>query len=375
MPTTVVTTVRTTIHGDGRVEQETETTTTADAKAGSRPARILGMGNPLLDISATVPEEFLTKYKLGANDQILAEESHMPIYDELVKNYDVSYIAGGATQNSIRVAQWLLQEPCTAYIGAVGKDKFADTLRAKAEEGGTVVEYMVDAATPTGTCAVLITGANRSLVANISAANSYKETHLKETAWKLVENADIFYISGFFITVSPPSIQMVGKHAAEKNKMFAMNLAAPFIMMVPPFREALVAALPYCDFVFGNESEFGEFAKQMELGTEDLKEVAKHIAALPKENKKRPRTVVVTQGQHPTIVCHEGIVEEYPIHPIIDSHIVDTNGAGDAWVGGFLAALAKDHSIKDCVEAAFYAAKVIIQQSGCTFPEKPIFSL
>ena len=90
--------------------------------------------------------------------------------------------------------------------------RFGKTLRSKAEEGGTVVEYMVDESTPTGTCAVLITGPNhefRSLVANISAANCYKETHLQEVAWKHVEAADIFYVSGFFFTVSPPSVQLV----------------------------------------------------------------------------------------------------------------------------------------------------------------------
>jgi sugar/nucleoside kinase (ribokinase family) len=31
--------------------------------------------------------------------------------------------------------------------------------------------------------------------------------------------------------------------------------------------------------------------------------------------------------------------------------IVDTNGAGDAFVGGFLAALAKKHSLQGCCQA------------------------
>ena len=35
---------------------------------------ILGMENPLLDISADVPTEFLTKYGVTLNNAILAEE-------------------------------------------------------------------------------------------------------------------------------------------------------------------------------------------------------------------------------------------------------------------------------------------------------------
>ena len=75
------------------------------------------MGNPLLDISAVVPTKFLDKYDLKLNNAVLAEEKHAPMYDDMVKNFDVEYIAGGATQNSIRVAQWMLGAPkSAAYI-------------------------------------------------------------------------------------------------------------------------------------------------------------------------------------------------------------------------------------------------------------------
>ena len=49
----------------------------------------------------------------------------MPIYSELSAMDGVQYIAGGATQNSIRVAQWMLGEAgLTAYMGCIGKDAF-----------------------------------------------------------------------------------------------------------------------------------------------------------------------------------------------------------------------------------------------------------
>jgi adenosine kinase len=43
------------------------------------------------------------------DNQILAEEKHLPMYKEMVERFPVEYIAGGAGQNSIRVAQWMLQ--------------------------------------------------------------------------------------------------------------------------------------------------------------------------------------------------------------------------------------------------------------------------
>ena len=61
---------------------------------------LLGMGNPLLDISASVKTDLLTKHNLKANDAILTEEES--IFQDLLEEYKVDYIAGGATQNSIR---------------------------------------------------------------------------------------------------------------------------------------------------------------------------------------------------------------------------------------------------------------------------------
>lgn len=59
--------------------------------------------------------------------------------------------------------------------------------------------------------------------------------------------------------------------------------------------------------------------------------------------------------------------------PIPKEKIVDTNGAGDAFVGGFVAWLIKGKSVEDCVRAGNYAAGVVICNEGCTFPPKPSF--
>merc|ERR1712012_482056 len=109
------------------------------------------MGNPLLDISAEVDQKIMDKYELQAGDAILAEEKHQPLFGEMVKMPNVQYIAGGATQNSIRVAQWMLQEPgSTAYMGCVGNDEFATKMREACAKDGVKISYLVDKATPTG---------------------------------------------------------------------------------------------------------------------------------------------------------------------------------------------------------------------------------
>ncbi|MED6289210.1 hypothetical protein CHARACLAT_000382 [Characodon lateralis] len=356
---------------------EDEKTESPNKKAATElsPNVLFGMGNPLLDISAVVDKDFLDKYSLKPNDQILAEDKHKALFDELVKKFKVEYHAGGATQNSVKIAQWMIQEPHNVgtFFGCIGKDKFGDILKQKAEEAHVDARYYEQDEEPTGTCAACITGDNRSLVANLAAANCYKkEMHLDlEENWELVQKAKVYYIAGFFLTVSLESILKVAKHASEHNKLFCMNLSAPFICQF--FKDNLMQVMPYIDVLFGNETEAAAFGKEQDFETKDIKELARKAQVLPKINSKRQRIVVFTQGKDETIMALGDKIETFPVLKIDPKDIVDTNGAGDAFVGGFLSGLVQEKPLDQCVRAAHYSANVIIRQAGCTFPEKPDF--
>ena len=413
---------------------------------GAEPAtQLFCMGNPLLDISKTVDAEFLAKYDLKPNDAILAEEGdlRMPIFQELVDSGNVDYVAGGATQNSARVAQALLKtDKAVAYVGCIGNDAYGQQLSTAASSAGVDVQYLVDPVAATGKCAVLITeaGAARSLVTQLAAANNYNIAHAQTTEITArIASAKVFYSAGFFQLVSPDTMLLVAKHAAENNKIFTTNLSAPFLMCVPPLWAAIKATIAYTDILFGNEAEIEEFRNSMvseaaEGWTAEMtrQDIAQAIAKMPKENSERQRMVVVTQGTPSqllylfvcwpqvtqgagaTIVATSGSIQEFPIIPC--ENLVDTkshkhpaciclwlyqpmpvfifcfrlcvfivleirptlwysrlcacycSGAGDAFVGGFLAKLVQgDDSPAACCAAGNYSANVIIQRSGCTY--------
>ncbi|XP_033209458.1 adenosine kinase 2-like isoform X1 [Belonocnema kinseyi] len=339
-----------------------------------REGLLVGIGNPLLDISATVDQDFLKKYNLKSNDAILADEIHKPLYDELIEQYKADFIAGGAVQNSMRVAQWFLEKPCVCiYMGCVGKDKYSKILEDRARENGLNVRYQYTEKEQTGTCAVLITGKERSLCANLAAANHFSPSHIEDPEnKKLIENAQFFYVSGFFLTVSPETIQAVAKHAFEENKVFMMNLSANFLCEL--FKKPMRAALPYVDILFGNESEAETFSKENDLGTMDRKEIALKIANMEKINTKRKRIVIITQGCDSVILAKDNVITEFPVTKLPEEKLVDTNGAGDAFVGGFLAQYIQDRSLETCIKCGIWAATQIVQRSGCTYEGKPNFA-
>ncbi|XP_051154739.1 uncharacterized protein LOC127277561 [Leptopilina boulardi] len=336
---------------------------------------ILGIGNPLLDISATVDEDFLKKYKLKANDAILADDFHKPLYDELVEQYKADFIAGGAVQNTMRVAQWFLEKPRVCiYMGCVGKDKYSKILQERAQEDGLNVRYQYTDKEQTGTCAVLITGKERSLCANLAAANLFSPTHIAEPENKiLIEKAQFYYVSGFFLTVSPESIQSVAKHACDENKIFTMNLSAPFLCKL--FKKPMRDALPYVDILFGNESECEAFSEANNLNTSDLIEIGLKISQMEKKNTKRKRIVIITQGAGAVILIKDNKITEFNVPKISEEKVVDTNGAGDAFVGGFLAQYVQNENLETCIKCGIWAASEIIQRSGCTYEGRPNFSV
>lgn len=340
------------------------------------PKKAIGLGNPLLDVSAVVTEDLLRKYDLKADDAILAEEKHMPLFEEMAKMPNVTYIAGGACQNTLRVAQWIGKQPyiCT-FFGAAGEDETKELMAKSCEEVQLKPCYQIHKDQPTGRCAVAITGHSRSLTTHLGAANCFTVDHLqKPENLEIIKQSSIVYISGYFLTVSPESIQFVCQHVADDNKTLLMNFSAPFLSQF--FKEPQMAAFPYVDIIIGNETEAATFATEQNLGVTDLKEVAMKTAELPRRKGKEncSRIVIITQGQDPVILCKDGEVTEIPAIAIPADQIVDTNGAGDAFVGGFLAMLQDSRPIEECIKCGIWAATEIIQQNGMTLPKDVTYS-
>ncbi|KAK2679599.1 Adenosine kinase [Fusarium oxysporum f. sp. vasinfectum] len=300
---------------------------------------LLCLENPLLDIQAKGDQALLDKYGLKPNDAILAEEKHLPLYEDLLNNYDAKLIAGGAAQNSARGAQYILPPNSVVYLGGAGDDKYAAILHDAVKAAGLRVEYRVDPKEKTGRCGAIITGHNRSLCTDLGAANHYDLDHLKKPEiWKLVENAEVYYVGGFHFTVCPPAIMELAKQAAEHNKPFVLSLSAPFIP---------------------------QFFKEVEP-----RDVVKHLANLPKENTKRKRIAIVTQGTDPTLVAIQGEddIKEFPVHAIEKEKINDTNGAGDAFAGGLLAGILQNKPLETSIDMGQWLARLSIQELGPSYP-------
>ncbi|KAH9486201.1 Adenosine kinase [Psilocybe cubensis] len=329
------------------------------------------MGNPLLDMQVRNGEQLLEKYGLKANDAILADEKQSEIYDELVKEHQVTYVAGGAAQNAARGAAYILPPGSVVYTGAVGDDELAEQLKAANKREGLDQVYQVKKGEKTGACAVVITGHHRSLVTTLRVAEKFEKSHLSspEVA-PLVENAKFFYIEGYFLTHGVESALELSSKASAAGKTFVMNLSAPFIAQF--FGEQLNQILPHTDIIIGNEAEAEAWATAHNYAsTTDLASIAKQIALLPKSNPARPRVVVFTHGAQSTVLVSADRPDEarvFDVDVLADDKIVDTNGAGDAFAGGFVGALVAGKDLEGAVLAGHALARQCVQQVGPQYP-------
>jgi len=330
--------------------------------------RLLGMCNPLLDMTLFVDsKEFLDRFDLKESNAILVKDSH-PIFEELMKHKTVN-TAGGCGENSMRAAQWMLSgNGDVHFIGAIGDDEYGRILSTVAQEEHVQTHFMVSEEYQTGCCASIIYNNDRSLVAFVAAAEHYSIDHFNSPSVQdVVTGSQILYTTGFFMLSSYPTVMALCRHALETNKLLVLNISATFI--VEAFWDLFNALVPYADIICGNQDEFLAMAKKMGLQTENMEEIARAVSALPKENNNRERVTLITQGSKSTIV-YDGELHVYPVSKIDKSLIVDFNGAGDSFVGGFLAGLTLGKSFEKCVLGGHYCAAYIIQRTGCFFDKK-----
>ena len=113
-----------------------------------------------------------------------------------------------------------------------------------------------------------------------------------------------------------------------------------------PFDPAGLIALPHTDIAFFSNDASNE---------EELKETILKIAAMG------PKVVVATRGGKGSLAYTEG--KFYP-HGIVKCDVVDTMGAGDSFIAGFLMAWLKGEDISACMSAGAKNSAVTLGYNG-----------
>ncbi|KYB25746.1 Adenosine kinase 2-like protein [Tribolium castaneum] len=311
---------------------------------------VVFLGSPLTDITANVDREFLRKYNLEPDNAYVVDETRRPIFDEIG---ETAIQVGGSVTNTVRMFTKLRGFPeLVTYLGSVGLDEKGKFVKTELEKEGLGRDLTEIAGGSTGKVAVLVWGTTRTLVTDLGASRTFS---LDEDKWAKITRSSFVYFSGFFISVSFPSLVRI---VEQTDKTICFNLGAPFLCSKYP--QEMTYLYKNASLVVGNESEHRAFAKINNLESHDLLEV---VMATNKSFPKS-RVVIVTRGGGTVVVVTANGWQEFAVGSLSDEKIVDTSGAGDAFIGGFLAGWVDDATVADCAKSGILAARRVIQTVG-----------
>lgn len=265
----------------------------------------------------------------------------------------------------------MVSEGTTAIVGSIGKDIFGDILIQKSREDGVTPFLTRESEKPTGRCACLINDHNRSLVAFLDAANDFKPAHL-EPAAEAIANASLLYITGFFMAISSSAVEQILRSKSPAAKVI-FNLSAPFVceMYGPRLASILSGSV---DYIIGNGDELLAWAQAVQLDVSDERKDDSFDIAFEALSAHFPSAVIIiTHGSQPIQVKQPGQPRQsVPVPAVPPEEIVDTTGAGDAFVGGILVALERDFGLDVGLQLGCYLAGHVIRQSGIKLPAKDL---
>ena len=115
--------------------------------------------------------------------------------------------------------------------------------------------------------------------------------------------------------------------------------------------DVLSRAGDLCDVIIGNDVEFGFMAGDYEKGLEKARTLA-----------KQGKLIVYKMGEKGAITFHDGDEIRTGIYR---TDALKPTGAGDSFMGGFIAGLANGHDVKSAVLRGSASAAMVVARVGC----------
>ena len=305
---------------------------------------ILGIGNAMADVLASVDDAFLAKHdmhkgRMALIDRLGAErlQAAMPTG---------TTIGGGSAANTCVVAACLGAR--VAFLGKVADDELGAAFRRDIATSGVhfPTPPLSDGA-PTARCLILVTpDGQRTMNTYLGACVAFSENDVDES---LVCDSAILYLEGYLF--DPPSAQRAFRHAAAvahaADRKVALSLSDP--LCVDRHRAAFRELVRDVDILFANEAEVASLYE--EDAWDAAAEAARRDVGLAVLTRSEQGSVVLSGSEKATIQAEP-------------TRVIDTTGAGDAYAAGFLAGLVAGRSMAACGRLGSIAAADVISRFG-----------
>lgn len=220
-----------------------------------------------------------------------------------------------------------------AYIGPVGNDEFGQIMKNSINSKGVDTSHINIKKGNTAVTQVELKDGERIL-------GDYDEGVLAE--YRLTDE-DMDFIKGFDIVVC----DLWGKVEDQFKDLKKRGVKTAFDCATRPDSKESTIAIPYSDYVFFSVDD-GD--------TEENRTLMKSI------HEKGPSLVICMMGEKGSM-CYDG--NKFHIFGIVPcDNIIDSMGAGDSYIAGFLKGIAERKTIEEAMEMGASNATETLQYFG-----------
>ena len=312
--------------------------------------KIIGLGNALVDVLATLKDDtLLDEMGLPKGSMQLIDDAKLQQINAKFSQMKTHLATGGSAGNTILGLACL--GAGTGFIGKVGNDHYGDFFRENLRKNNIEDKVLVSEQLPSGVASTFISpDGERTFGTYLGAAATMKAENLTLDMFK---GYAYLYIEGYLVQDHELILRamQLGKEA---GLQICLDMASYNIVEGDlEFFDILITK--YVDIVFANEEEAKAYTGKDAWGA--INEIASKCSV-----------VIVKLGAQGSCIKKGTECIKLEVPPV--KKVVDTTGAGDYYAAGFLYGLTCGYSLEKCSIIGSILASNVIQVVGTTLSKK-----
>lgn len=291
-------------------------TTAATANSCQIPFDLIGVGSPIMDLLAQVPDDFLTTVAGEKGGMVLVDTPEMEALVSRLPAAPVT-IPGGSAANTAQFAARLGLR--TTFLGKLGNDDVALAYREHFADAGIEGTHFKTGDLANARCLSLITpDSQRTMRTNLAAAMTLRPDEISPADFAGCRHA---HVEGYLF-FNPALATAVVDSVRAAGATLSVDLAS--FEVVRAARDWIFGQLRTgIEVVFANEDE----VRALFEADEPYDMLARRLASFG-------GTACVKLGKDGAWIARGDELQRIP--PVLVEDPIDTTGAGDAWAAGFL---------------------------------------
>jgi sugar/nucleoside kinase (ribokinase family) len=311
---------------------------------------LVGVGSPITDLVAQVPESFLPLVPGEKGGMVLVDDAEMGRMLSLLDSPPAYATGGSAANATFNAARLGLR---TAFVGKLGGDSLARDYVERFARAGVDVSRFKRGKGASARCLALVTpDAQRTMRTSLGAAMTLSPGEISAEDFRGARHA---HIEGYLV-FNHELCETVLNAARAAGCTISLDLSA--FEVVNAWRDWMFTQFGHgIDIVFANEDEI----RALYPGR------GGDYEALARELASHGVTAAVKMGREGAWIAKGGEVHRNP--PVHLRDAIDTNGAGDAWAAGFLFGYLRDRPLGECGAIASIMGSETVRHLGPMIPD------